>query len=281
MRWRATLIALGIIAVCFGLWWWHTRPPHPFLITFFSIGQGDAALIEFGNNETALVDCGPDRAILGKLGRTLPLLSTTLTYLIVTHPDRDHYGGCVDVLNRYHIAHIIINGGEKPYDPYWQEWNKKLHEESAEIFTVDTTSSIVVNDSVMEFLAPDKNIPLLLGDGDSNNRSVVFRLSHHGSSTLFTGDMETLLEQALVNRYCSPSSTPCPALQANVLKVGHHGSDSGSTPEFLQAVGAETAIVSVGSHNNYGHPSRRVLHRLERTKAQILRTDELGDILIP
>src|SRR3989338_8116486 len=92
-----------------------------FQVIFFDIGQGDAALIRLATGEKILVDCGPDRKILSKLGRGLKFYDREIDYLIATHPDLDHYGGCVDVLRRYKVKKIVTNGISKDYDSYWQE----------------------------------------------------------------------------------------------------------------------------------------------------------------
>ena len=96
---------------------------------------------------------------------------------------------------------------------------------------------------------------------------------------MFTGDAERPLENALRQKYCLKAVNFCPQLQADVLKVGHHGSDSSSSEEFLAGVNPKEAVVSVGP-NKFGHPSFRVLKKLERQGAQILRTDEEGDVMV-
>ena len=279
-----------------------------FQVTFFNIGQGDAALINFGNGQKMLVDCGPDRTVLSKLGKYLPFYRRDLDYLLVTHPDLDHYGGCVEVLKRYKVKRIIFNGREKTYDKYWQEWDKTMRGENAELEIVNGYSQKNIAGAVLTFFSPDDGLNLDVKNDDNNNYSIVFKLENKGQSYLFTGDMEEPLEKALVYKYCSmttrvqnfeplrqsqssvvgaqnfvpseQSKRPvvCPALQSNILKVGHHGSDSSSGEDFLNLVNPKTAIVSVGK-NKYGHPSLRVLKKLERIGVESLRTDEKGDIV--
>src|SRR3989339_1296284 len=93
---------------------------YSFQIIFFNIGQGDSALIKFADGEKMLVDCGPDKTVLSKLGKFLSFYDRTIDYLVVSHFDLDHYGGCVDVLHRYDVKNIITNGDEKEYDSYWR-----------------------------------------------------------------------------------------------------------------------------------------------------------------
>lgn len=250
-----------------------------FFVAFLDIGQGDSALINFGSGEQMLVDCGPDRSVLFALGRQVPLYDRTIDYLLVTHPDRDHYGGCAGVLQRYRVKNIILNGRRKPADSYWREFNEAVEAEAASNRILNGFSRVQMSSSTLEFFAPDDTLEIPAGESDSNNSSIVFKLTTPDRSRfLFTGDMEEPLEQALLKKYC-PATSPCPALAADILKVGHHGSDSSTSEKFLKAVQARAAIISVGQDNRYGHPSRRVLRRLERAGAAILRTDTLGDIV--
>ena len=85
-------------------------------ITFLDIGQGDATFIEFPNGEQMLVDCAEDGKILEALGRVMPYYDRDIDYLMITHPDFDHYGGCTDVLNRFEVKNIVYNGFKKEYD---------------------------------------------------------------------------------------------------------------------------------------------------------------------
>lgn len=280
MRRRAEIIiVLGLLTVSALLVYVHFTKQNPkFGVTFFNIGQGDSALIRFDNGQKMLVDCGPDKKILSKLGSALPFYDRTIDYLVVTHPDTDHYGGCADVLDRYNVGEIIVNSSRKEDDPYWQLWNKKMLAEGAKIKIMADPEEWEIGGSTLHFLAPDSSLKLAAKDTEGNNASIVFRLENAGESFLFTGDMEMPLEDALVQKYCSTTLHDCPALRADILKVGHHGSDSSSGEEFLSEVDPEEAIVSVGK-NTFGHPSFRVLKKLQRAGAQILRADELGDII--
>ncbi len=249
-----------------------------FSVNFLNVGQGDATLIHFDNGIRMLIDCGPDRKILFKLGQYLPFYDRTIDYLLITHYDNDHYGGCVDVLRRYNVKNIIDNGATKPDDRYWAAWNKYRTNERADSIVIDRANSLIIASSTLNFFSPDKKLNLSSKETDSNNSSIVFLLSHHDSRFLFVGDAELPLENALVNQYCAVSST-CPALHADYLKIGHHGSDSSSGDMFLSAVSPSVAVISVGK-NTFGHPSLRVLRRLERMGIDVWRTDQKDDIIV-
>ena len=275
-------VLLTLLLGCIFYFYYNQHRPHKFQVTFFDIGQGDASLIQFADGKKMLVDCGPDRKILAKLGQTLPFYDRSIDYVLATHPDLDHYGGCVDVLKNYKVKEIIINGHKKENDPYWRAWDQAVKDEPDAIVKImNSPETWTIASATLQFISPDSSLVLGVAAADSNNYSIVFKLTNDRTSFLFTGDMEEPLEYALVHKYCSVSSTTCSTLQANVLKVGHHGSDSSSGEDFLNLVHPQIATVSVGKNNHYGHPSLRVLKKLERVGAEILRTDRKGDIILP
>ena len=273
------LIMLIILAIVAGLFFYTHFSSHPaFRVVFLNVGQGDATLIDFNNGARMLVDCGPDRKILSKLGKYLPFFDRQIDYLLISHPDLDHYGGCVDVLKRYDIKNIIGNGAIKT-DPYFQTWEKYVQKENAQNIVIATSQNWEIGSSTLQFLSPDPGLGLPAKEEEGNNLSIVFKLINGDESFLLTGDAEEILENALVKKHCPSSTIPCEFLHSNYLKLGHHGSDSSSGEAFLQAVAPDTAIISVGK-NTFGHPSRRILKRLERADADIWRTDVRGDIIL-
>lgn len=247
-------------------------------VTFFDVGQGDAALIKFDNGQKMLVDCGINRKILSKLGSALPFFDRTIDYLLVTHPDGDHYGGCPAVLERYQVKNIITNGAQKFNDPYWLAWKKYQQLEQANNKIIVGRETMIIGNSKLEFLAPDESLGIDPSKSGGNNHSIVFLLKNNLGKFLFTGDMEAPLEDAIISKYCLNSSR-CSVLKSDYLKVGHHGSDSSSGVGFLEKVDPTYSIVSVGP-NKYGHPSLRILRKLARIGAQIWRTDQLNDIIV-
>ena len=308
---KSAVIILVLLVLIGGLFLYIqiSKQQNHFQITFFDIGQGDAALIRFENGQKMLVDCGPDRKILSKLGKALPFYDRKIDYLVSTHPDLDHYGGCVDVLKRYEVKTVVINGKEK-LDSYFKIWESTMQNEGAEIKIMKAPEKWLVASATLEFIAPDDSLAVDGEKAEGNNASIVFRLIKGERKYLFTGDMEGPLENALMQKYCSSTLPPffkagagggqikegtsidpaltlplkregseCPALQADILKVGHHGSDSSSGEDFLNMVNPKQAIISSG-RNKFGHPSLRVLKKLKRAEAEILRTDEKGDIIL-
>jgi|SRR3989339_418226 len=273
-----SVIVLGMLMIAGYYYFYNSTLKFYNSVTFFDVGQGDSALIRFNNGQKMLVDCGVNRKILTKLGSTLPFFDRTIDYLLVTHPDGDHYGGCPAVLERYKVKNIISNGSQKSNDPYWLAWKKYSQLEQAQNTIISDHKIMTIGNNRLEFLAPDEKLEMNISKSDSNNRSIVFSLSNNLGKFLFTGDMEAPLENAIIKAYCS-SIARCPILKSDYLKVGHHGSDSSSGELFLSLVEPKYGIVSVGA-NKYGHPSLRILRKLLRVDATIWRTDQLNDIIV-
>lgn len=248
-------------------------------VDFLDIGQGDATLIEFSNQEQMLVDCALDSRVLEALGRVMSPLDRTIDYLVLTHPHKDHYGGCVDVLRRFEVKHIILSGYHDQHSSYYQEFSRAVDSEGASIQNLETEEKLNIGSSTLHFLYPDHSLVQSSGvPGDdrevgTNNTSVVFLLTTGEIDLLMTGDAEAELEQYLVEKYGS-------RLDVEILKAGHHGSPTSSLDEFLALVTPLHTVISAGVDNEYGHPSLRVLNRLKRINSAVWRTDTQGDILI-
>jgi len=270
-------VAVVILACLVLLIYLKFLPPLEFRVFFLNIGQGDAALIKTPTGAKILVDCGPDQKILRKLSERFNFFDRQIDYLLVTHPDKDHLGGCLDVLQRYNVKNIFVNGVEKDSDAFFLAWKEMLMSEGAEIFIVEKPAEYILDGVKLKFFNPDKQ--LLENKSNDNNDSLVFKLSYITTTVFFAADMENKLEDKLLQKYCPASTVICPEFKSDYLKVGHHGSDSSSGEKFLQAVDPVKAIISVGK-NSYGHPSLRVLKRLQRVGAIIWRTDKKGDIIV-
>jgi len=251
----------------------HINKEKEFKLTFFNIGQGDSTLIQFKDGSEMLVDCGQNRKVLAKLGKRLPFYDRTIEYLIISHYDLAHYGGCIDVLKRYKVKNIIHNGSNKK-DKYYQEWDKYMKAEKANEIVIKGQTQLNIASSTLVFLWP---IEL---EKNENDNSVVFKLINNETSVLFTGDLEEKKEKELITKYCNQNNERCDMLEAKVLKISHHGSGGSSSEDFLKIVNPAQAIISVGK-NNFGHPSLRVLQKLKRNLIETLRTDILGDIALP
>ncbi len=241
-----------------------------FRIAFLDVGQGDAALVTFDRRTQMLIDCGASRKVLTGLGRHMPFYDRTIEYLVITHPDTDHYVGCIDVLDRYHVERIWWTARDNKNDPQWEVWKEKMAAEGADVQVIDRAERRDVGDTVIDVLYPDHAVHN--EKASDNNTSIVMRIQNGTFSALLTGDAEEESERHLVQEYGG-------RLRSQILKVGHHGSNTSSIQEFLDAVAPTVGVISVGKDNTYGHPTPRVLKRLERMDIIIRRTDLEGDVV--
>lgn len=270
------LLALAAIAILVWQTVFHFEARRNLWVTFFDVGQGDSIFIEVPNGNQILIDGGPSDIILAKLGRTMPFWDRTIDLLVLTHPDADHLNGLLEVLRRYHISMVLETGVEHS-SPQYREWREILEKKDIFLINAARGQRVSLGQNVyLYILAPFEN---LAGRAVSkaNNTSVVSRLTHGQNSMLLTGDIEKPVENRLV--FESLDSGPL-TLASDILKVGHHGSKTSTSQQFLNAVSPSMAVIQAGRENRYGHPHQEVLDRLAAAGAKIFRNDLGGDIFI-
>ncbi|PIQ79953.1 MAG: MBL fold metallo-hydrolase [Parcubacteria group bacterium CG_4_9_14_0_2_um_filter_41_8] len=239
-------------------------------IIFLDVGQGDSILIKTRYGQNILIDGGKDNRVLDRLGRNLSFFDHKLDMVIATHPDADHIGGLVSVLERYDVDLFLDPGivhDSSMYEAMWSIINSK----KIPVNYVSQRQIYEFGDNViLDVLYP--NIDFVGKDIEDNNlASIVAKFSDNKIDAMLTGDAHIETENELVALYGS-------YLESEILKAGHHGSDTSSSEEFLDTVKPEVAILSVGADNSYGHPKPRTINRLKARLITILRTDETGDI---
>lgn len=237
----------------------------------FDVGQGDSIFVDDANGNQILIDGGPDSTILTRLGTVMPFYDHSIDMLILTHPHADHVDGLVEVLKRYRVGQVIESGAAYP-TPAYQEWHRLLIEKHIPVTIARAGEKIIFDtNGAITVLAPLEN-----DQGKTfshiHDSMIVSRLDYGGASMLLTGDMEASLEKKLIF-YQAP-------LDADILKVGHHGSKTSSSDELLAAVSPKAAIISVGKNNRYGHPNQEVVDRLNSLRIPVYRTDTDGTIVL-
>ena len=266
VRIASLLAALFLVAivwlpqVSFGSWF--ESNCYCLQISFLDVGQGDATLIETPDGYQLLVDGGPDLSVLRELGHELSFFDRTIDMVLATHPDADHISGLTDVLARYDVGTVIetTNGKETPVT---KALAVAVENEHVQVINPEAGQVIMLGASTtIRFLAPT-------GDEtqwESNMASIIIRVEYGSTSVMLTGDAPIEIEKYVVEAY--------PAfLKSNILKLGHHGSKTSSSDEFLDAVHPEYAVVSAGLKNKYGHPHQSVM---ETVAARNIKTDETG-----
>ena len=231
-------------------------------VTWLDVGQGDAAMIQCGG-QAMLIDGGkPEKssyiyAWLQQHGLSF------LDVMVATHADADHIGGLSGALNYASVgtAYCPVTTGTTET---FQSFVKYLAQRGKQITVPTAGATFTLGGAQVQILGP------LRSEEDSNDNSIVMKLSFGATSFLFTGDAERAEEQDLLNAGVN--------LQSTVLKVGHHGSDTSTSYPFLRAVAPQYAVISVGAGNSYGHPTEAVLSRLRDAGVTTFRTDMQGEI---
>lgn len=231
-------------------------------VTWLDVGQGDAAVIQCGG-QSMLIDGGkPEKSSYIYAWLQQHGLSY-LDVIVATHVDADHIGGLSGALNYASVGTAYCPETTGTTETF-QSFVKYLAKRDRNITVPTAGETFALGGAQVQILGP------LHSAEDSNDNSIVLKVSFGATSFLFTGDAERAEEQDLLNAGVN--------LQSTVLKVGHHGSDSSTSYPFLRAVAPQYAVISVGTGNSYGHPTEAVLSRLRDAGVTTFRTDLQGEI---
>ena len=267
-------------------------------VHFLSVGQADCSVIELPDNKIMMIDAGDKDAkdtILNYLDDVIFEDGyNKIDYLVLTHSDEDHIGSAPDVIEKYDIEYVFRPNiySKNETAPTGVKVNVKDTKIWAE--TVDAFKSKVDPDKIIyndEYVDGEQNIisnvtagydvkfyyPLEDYYSDVNDFSPVMILSYMEKDFMFTGDSSVASEEDFLNAY--PTEIASGKFDVEVLKVGHHGSNTSTSEEFLDVIKPEEAVISCGKDNKYGHPHDEVVNRLNENNVNIRRTDTDGSIL--
>ena len=268
---NSKLYALGILAaVNFLIWFAVFAEERRGLMTvsFFDVGQGDAIFIQSPTGRQVLIDGGPDRKVIRGLSGAMPFYDRSIDVVIATHPDKDHIGGLPEIFDRYKVS-TFIESGVKSSSGIQNALKEIVKNENSKQLLARRGMIIDIGGGAfLKVLFPDRDIPEI----DSNNASVIIRLTYGQTSFLLTGDSPQSIEEYLV-------LIDGENLDSDVLKVGHHGSKTSSSQLFVGFVSPEYAVISVGADNKYGHPNKETIQVLEDMESKIISTGESGTII--
>lgn len=243
-----------------------TEPYNGLKVHYIDVGQGDSELIQV-NGKNLLIDAGPNESRDKLMSYLKKQNIKKFDYVIATHPDEDHIGGMGDVIKKYPIDKFytpkkIVNTKTFKY------MIQQLRNKNMKIDTPEPGIKLDLGkNTTAEMLAPNSmNYP------DTNNYSVVLKITYGNTKFLFTGDAEKTSESEMIDKGYD--------LSADVLKVGHHGSSGSTSQQFLDKVDPKIAIISCGKNNKYGHPHKKTINKLKKKNIQIYRTDVDGTIIL-
>ena len=261
-----------IISIDIGIFNFNTK------VYFVDVGQGDCSLIITEKNKKILIDGGGSESYDVGKNTTLPYLLdrriNKLDFVIISHFDSDHVQGLLTVLKNIKVENIIFSKQFEMAENYGKFLDivkeKKINlilAKKGDVIKIDKNAYI-------EVLFPLENVKEYISQNAINNNSLVFKYKDRNISILYTGDIEKIAEEKLVNLYRGTNK-----LKADILKVAHHGSKTSTIESFLELVSPKIAVISVGRNNIFGHPSEEILERLENRNIIVRRTDVEGEIV--
>lgn len=235
-------------------------------VAFLDVGQGDATFVEKNGNQV-LIDGGKNKKVLQELSKIMPFYDHSIDAVIATHPDADHIGGLPHVLENFNVG-LVMEPGVSSDTAVYTEFEKKMEEKGLRKILARRGMKIILSKNVyLLILFPNIDVVGF----DTNEASIVAKLVYGDTSFLLTADSPKNIEQYL-------TALSLESVNVDVLKIGHHGSKTSTSQELLGYASPLYAVISVGKDNQYGHPHKEVLDKLNEFNVPALRTDELGTI---
>lgn len=237
------------------------------IVHYLDVGQGDCIFIELPNKEVMLIDAGESKSKNKIVNYIKTLGYQNIDYVVATHPHADHIGSMNTILNKFTIENIYLPNKMHNTKMFKTMFNTIINQEIPVEFVSLGSKILEQYDLSITVLSP-----IAENYANLNNYSTIIKIDYGESEFLFTGDAETLVENELLFNQVD--------IDSEILKVGHHGSNTSSSEEFVEAVSPEIAVISCGINNKYNHPNKETLETLRKQRAEIYRTDEVGTIII-
>lgn len=255
----------------------YTKVMHPqWSATFIDVGQGDCILLTTPSGKHLLIDTGPSDKVDSGKDIIIPYLHhigvLQLDALIITHPDADHFGGAESIIKMFPVKEIMITECAQKEDKFqWQSAIKRARGRDIPIRKIHRGFTWKEPFFELQAVHPHK-LSTNERCGDTNGGSITFRAKGLGHSAVFTGDLTIAGEKEILKTEAY--------LKSDVIKLGHHGSKTSSSKDFLVAVNPRLAVISSAPHNKFRHPHKQVTDRLDSLKIPYLNTANSGTILI-
>lgn len=272
-RYRAYLIPAVLALVTLGIWAavFAESAQGVLTVAVLDVGQGDSIFIESPTGVQIIVDGGPDNSLLRELPAVMGSFDRSIDAIIETHPDADHIAGFVDLLKRYRVGAFVEPGISKE-TLTWEALQQEVSAQKIPHLIARRGMALALGGGTeLEVLYPNTDVSKLSAS-KANEGGIVLKLSYGDATMLLMADVSSKIETQLVK-------IDGTRLDADLLKVGHHGSRTSTGDAFVKAVTPAAAIISVGAENTYGHPTSDVLNTLTKNAVTTLRTDEEGTVV--
>ena len=240
-------------------------PDGEIFVHFIDVGQGDSILIQSADH-AVLIDAGTTASTQSIINHLEYVGIDTIDVVVATHPHADHIGGMPGVIDRFDVREVWMPDRYHTTATF-ERFLDAIERNGLSYTPISAGDRLSAGAIQMTAVAPNSS-----GHSSLNDYSISLHMQFGQTSFLFTGDMESVSEREVLEAGWN--------IQSNVLEVSHHGSRTSTTEAFLDAVNPEIAVISVGAGNQFGHPHTEVLERLNARNVQVLRTDELGTIIL-
>lgn len=236
-------------------------------VSFLDVGQGDAIFIETPEGIQVLIDGGPDGSVVRALASVMSATDRHIDVVIATHPDKDHIAGLVDVMERFTVGMLVVTENHGDTDVAERYYNEMVEKDIPLLYARAGQRLALGASTTLQIFSPADNPR----QWESNASSIVAQIIYGEASFLFTGDISVATEEFLVRQYGA-------LLASDVLKLGHHGSRTSTSPLFANTIRPRYAVVSAGSDNAYGHPHPEPIATIEAAGATVVTTAEQGHV---
>lgn len=244
------------------------KSDYPLAVTFLDVGQGDCTVIRC--KDTVLVIDGGERDYAPRVTRFLAEQGVdTVDCYIATHPHSDHIGAAAGIFAAVNVKSVMLTEFSELNTPTTETWERFLaavENENCKVLFTKAGDEYAFGELTLSVVAPVEE------STNYNDMSIVIRMAYGKNTFLFTGDAEAFSEECILKQGYN--------VQADVLKLGHHGSSSSTSPAFFKAVNPRLAVISCGKNNDFGHPHRETIKLLNDSGVRYFRTDQSGDITV-
>ncbi|AKP43438.1 DNA uptake transporter [Clostridioides difficile] len=234
-------------------------------IHMIDVGQGDSILVQTPTNKNILIDGGDEDSENIIISYLRQKRIKTIDIIIATHPDSDHIGSLDNIIKKFNVNSIYMPEQSTDSEAY-QNLINSCTDKNLSIQHLYKNDVLNIDNNINIYVLSPSYI-----QEESNLNSIVFKLTFNDNSFLFMGDAEEENKKEILHSFKLNN--------INFIKIGHHGSNSSSSLEFIKKISPDIAAISCGYKNQYGHPHREVINNLKQNHVSIYRTDRIGDIV--